>query len=135
MPSSFGIRPRIYDGSGLDRADHTSPHQQVNLLRALRNTAIGDALKASLPVAGRSGTLIHRMRGTAAASRCAAKTGTLADVSALAGYCTSSGGDQIAFAIDMNNVSNVLLARTLQDRIAASLAGRFPRYAELLEAW
>jgi serine-type D-Ala-D-Ala carboxypeptidase/endopeptidase (penicillin-binding protein 4) len=119
---AFGIRPRIYDGSGLDRADHTSPHQQVTLLRALRNTAVGDALKASLPVAGRSGTLIHRMRGTAAAARCAAKTGTLANVSALAGYCTSSGGDQIAFAIDMNNVADVLLARTLQDRIAASLA-------------
>jgi D-alanyl-D-alanine carboxypeptidase/D-alanyl-D-alanine-endopeptidase (penicillin-binding protein 4) len=62
------------------------------------------------------------MRGTAAATRCAAKTGTLANVSALAGYCTSSGGDQIAFAIDMNNVTNVLLARTLQDRIAVSLA-------------
>jgi D-alanyl-D-alanine carboxypeptidase/D-alanyl-D-alanine-endopeptidase (penicillin-binding protein 4) len=118
----FGIRPLIYDGSGLDRADHTSPHQQVTLLRALRNTAVGDALKASLPVAGRSGTLIHRMRGTAAAARCAAKTGTLANVSALAGYCTSGGGDEIGFAIVMNNNANVLLARTLQDRIAASLA-------------
>ena len=119
----FGIRPLIYDGSGLDRADHTSPHQQVTLLRALHSTAVGDALKTSLPVAGQSGTLIHRMRGTAAAGRCQAKTGTLSNVSALAGYCTSSGGDEIGFAIDMNNIANVLLARTLQDRIAATLAG------------
>jgi D-alanyl-D-alanine carboxypeptidase/D-alanyl-D-alanine-endopeptidase (penicillin-binding protein 4) len=118
----FGIRPRVYDGSGLDRADHTSPRQLVTLLRSLRNTAVGDALKASLPVAGRSGTLIHRMRGTAAAGRCEAKTGTLANVSALAGYCSSGGGDEIGFAIVMNNNANVLLARTLQDRIAASLA-------------
>jgi D-alanyl-D-alanine carboxypeptidase/D-alanyl-D-alanine-endopeptidase (penicillin-binding protein 4) len=94
----------------------------VTLLRALRKTAVGDALKASLPVAGRSGTLIHRMRGTAAAGRCEAKTGTLATASALAGYCTSSGGDEIGFAIEMNNIANVLLARTLQDRIAATLA-------------
>jgi D-alanyl-D-alanine carboxypeptidase/D-alanyl-D-alanine-endopeptidase (penicillin-binding protein 4) len=118
----FGIRPQVYDGSGLDRADHTSPHQQVTLLRALRKTAVGDALKASLPVAGRSGTLIHRMRGTVAAGRCEAKTGTLGYVSALAGYCTSSGGDEIGFAIEMNNIADVLLARTLQDRIAATLA-------------
>ncbi len=118
----FGIRPRIYDGSGLDRADHTSPHQQVTLLRALNNTAVGDALRASLPIAGRSGTLIHRMRGTAAAGRCQAKTGTLSNVSSLAGYCTSSGGDRIGFAIDMNNVADVLFARALQDRIAASLS-------------
>ena len=52
----------------------------------------GEALAASLPVAGRTGTLVHRMRGTAAQDRCQAKTGTLHDVSALAGYCTTTAG-------------------------------------------
>jgi D-alanyl-D-alanine carboxypeptidase/D-alanyl-D-alanine-endopeptidase (penicillin-binding protein 4) len=118
----FGIGARVYDGSGLDRADRTSPHQLVTLLRTVATTPVGDALKASLPVAGRSGTLKRRMRGTVAAGRCHAKTGTLRDVSALAGYCTSSGGDTVAFAFLMNRVSDVLLARTLQDRMAATLA-------------
>ena len=118
----MGIRPRIVDGSGLDRSDHTSPRQLVTLLRVLRPTPVGAALKASLPVAGRSGTLVHRMRGTAAAGRCQAKTGTLKDVSALAGYCTAAGGDELAFAVLMNGLRDVLLARTLQDRMAATLA-------------
>jgi D-alanyl-D-alanine carboxypeptidase/D-alanyl-D-alanine-endopeptidase (penicillin-binding protein 4) len=120
--AGFGIGARVSDGSGLDRADRSSPHQFVTLLRVVAATPIGDALKASLPIAGRSGTLMHRMRGTTAAGRCQAKTGTLGDVSALAGYCSSSGGDTLAFAFLMNRVSDVLLARTLQDRMAAILA-------------
>ena len=43
--------------------------------------------RAALPVAGRSGTLAERMRRTSAQDRCQAKTGTLSNVSALAGYC------------------------------------------------
>ena len=46
-----------------------------------------DAFYRSLPLAGNSGTLDKRMRGTAASGRCRAKTGTLSGVSALAGYC------------------------------------------------
>src|SRR5262249_53042809 len=42
-----------------------------------------DAFVGSLAVAGRSGTLANRMRGSAAAGRCHAKTGTLDGVSAL----------------------------------------------------
>lgn len=118
----FGIRPLYYDGSGLYRGDRTSPHQLVTLLRAISATPVGTALRASLPTAGRTGTLVHRMRGTAAAGHCQAKTGTLSDVSALSGYCDSSGGDELAFSILMNRSPNVLLARTAQDRIAATLA-------------
>ena len=61
------------------------------------------------------------MRGTAAQDRCRAKTGTLRDVSALAGYCTTAGGRQVAFAFLMNYVSP-WNARVLQDRMAIALA-------------
>ena len=44
------------------------------------------------------------MRGTAAQDRCHAKTGTLHDVSALAGFCNTTGGDRVAFAFLMNRV-------------------------------
>jgi D-alanyl-D-alanine carboxypeptidase/D-alanyl-D-alanine-endopeptidase (penicillin-binding protein 4) len=74
-----------------------------------------------LPLAGRSGTLRKRMRGTPAAGRCRAKTGTLAGVSALAGYCRAPGGGLNSFALLMNRV-NVFTARRAQDRIAAALA-------------
>ena len=59
---------------------------------------------ASLPIAGRTGTLHDRMRGTAARDACRAKTGTLSNVSALAGYCETRDGGRVAFAFLMNCV-------------------------------
>jgi serine-type D-Ala-D-Ala carboxypeptidase/endopeptidase (penicillin-binding protein 4) len=73
-------------------------------------------------VAGRTGTLRTRMRGTAAAGRCQAKTGTLSNVSALAGYCRAVSGHDIVFALLMNNVG-LGTARAQQDRFAAALVG------------
>ena len=59
---------------------------------------------ASLPIAGREGTVADRMRGTAAEGRCATKTGTLDGVSALSGYCNARHGHTIAFSV-LNNSS------------------------------
>ena len=81
----------------------------------------GVAFDESLPVAGRNGTLYNRMRGTAAQDRCHAKTGTLHDVSALAGFCNTTGGERVAFAFLMNRV-NPSGARALQDRMTVALA-------------
>jgi D-alanyl-D-alanine carboxypeptidase/D-alanyl-D-alanine-endopeptidase (penicillin-binding protein 4) len=60
------------------------------------------------------------MRRTAAQDRCRAKTGTLRDVSALAGYCTTRTGGHVVFAFLMNYVSPYG-ARILQDRMAIAL--------------
>jgi serine-type D-Ala-D-Ala carboxypeptidase/endopeptidase (penicillin-binding protein 4) len=117
----IGVRPRIVDGSGLSRLDRTTPRQVVRLLQRVADQQIGAALTASLPVAGSSGTLETRMRGTAAAGACRAKTGTLRFVSGLAGYCTSRDGGQVAFAFLMNGV-DVNAARAIQDRMAAAIA-------------
>jgi serine-type D-Ala-D-Ala carboxypeptidase/endopeptidase (penicillin-binding protein 4) len=112
------IAPQLVDGSGLSRGDRTSPRDIVTLLGELDGDA---AFTGSLGVAGRSGTIATRMRGTAAQDRCRAKTGTLHDVSALAGYCTTVAGRQVAFAFLMNYVSP-WNARVLQDRMAIALA-------------
>ena len=86
----------------------------------------GDAFfTGSLAVAGRTGTLAYRMRGSSAQDRCRAKTGTLHDVSALAGYCSSPAGGTVAFAFLMNHVSPYG-ARILQDRMAGALARYTP---------
>jgi serine-type D-Ala-D-Ala carboxypeptidase/endopeptidase (penicillin-binding protein 4) len=115
-----GAHPTVVDGSGLSRSDQTSAHDVVRVLDGVRDDAAGAAFRASLPVAGRTGTLRTRMRGTAAAGRCQAKTGTLSNVSALAGYCRAASGHDVVFALLMNNVG-LGTARAQQDRFAAAL--------------
>jgi serine-type D-Ala-D-Ala carboxypeptidase/endopeptidase (penicillin-binding protein 4) len=117
----FGITPTIVDGSGLSRLDRTSPHQVVKLLSGMAATDQGSALDSALAVVGRTGTVYDRMRGTAAQDRCHTKTGTLHDVSSLAGYCTTLGGDRVAFAFLMNYVYP-LAAHVLQDKMTVALA-------------
>jgi len=118
LGKEFDIQPTIVDGSGLSRSDRTSPRQVVTMLQALADEP---SFERSLPVAGRTGTIYDRMRGTPAQDRCRAKTGTLRDVSALAGYCMTVSGERVAFAFLMNYV-NVYGARLLQDRMAGALA-------------
>jgi len=119
--ASFGVRPRVSDGSGLSRTNRTSPQQVVRLLEHVAAADARDAFRSSLAVAGRSGTVRRRMRGTAAQDSCRVKTGTLSNVSALAGYCRSRDGRDITFALLFNRV-NPAGARALQDRIAVAIA-------------
>lgn len=120
--AALGAQAIVVDGSGLSRANRIAPREVVDLLGTLhRDVVVGPPFKASLAVAGRSGTLARRMRGTPAAGVCRAKTGTLDGVSTLAGYCTRSGGVPVAFAVMMSGV-RVDRARAAQDRVVAALA-------------
>jgi D-alanyl-D-alanine carboxypeptidase/D-alanyl-D-alanine-endopeptidase (penicillin-binding protein 4) len=110
------------DGSGLTAAGGASPTQVGRLLAAMRATPVDAEFVDSLPVAGREGTLADRMRGTAAAGRCRAKTGTLTGVSALSGYCFNRSGKVMVFSILMNGVADLARARLMQDQMAALIA-------------
>ena len=70
--AAFGVTPQVLDGSGLSRADRTTPRQVVHLLEAMHGQEIAGAFEGSLAVAGRTGTIRKRMRGTAAQDRCRA---------------------------------------------------------------
>ncbi len=117
----LGIRTTAVDGSGLSRANRTSPKAVVALLTAMDESELAPGFYNSLPIAGRSGTLVDRMRRSAARDDCRAKTGTLSNVSALAGYCETRSGGRVAFAFLMNYVYTPG-ARRLQDRMTAALA-------------
>jgi D-alanyl-D-alanine carboxypeptidase/D-alanyl-D-alanine-endopeptidase (penicillin-binding protein 4) len=119
--AELGLTPQVVDGSGLSRSDRTTPRQVVHLLEAMHGQEVAGAFEGSLAVAGRTGTIRRRMRGTAAQDRCRAKTGTLIGVSALAGLCESAGGHTIAFAMLMNRTS-LARAHGVQDRVAAAIA-------------
>jgi D-alanyl-D-alanine carboxypeptidase/D-alanyl-D-alanine-endopeptidase (penicillin-binding protein 4) len=114
----FAVRPAIADGSGLSRSNRTTPRQVVLLLDRMRELP---ELRAGLAIAGRTGTLEDRMRHSSAQDRCQAKTGTLSNVSALAGYCRTPNGHLIAFAF-LHNYVYTPLARIAQDRLAIALA-------------
>jgi D-alanyl-D-alanine carboxypeptidase/D-alanyl-D-alanine-endopeptidase (penicillin-binding protein 4) len=119
--AELGIHPKLVDGSGLSEEDQTSPYEVVTLLNEMAHTELGTILRGDLAVAGHTGTLAERMRGTAADGRCDAKTGTLTGVSNLAGYCTAADGDELAFAFFNDGISTEA-AHTLQDNMAITLA-------------
>lgn len=119
--SPFKINPRLVDGSGLSRANRASSRTLVLLLAGMDKSEAASAFRASLPVAGLTGTLRKRMRGTPAAGRCRAKTGTLNGVSSLSGYCLNPGGRRIAFAIVANGVATYS-AKQVEDRMVAQIA-------------
>jgi D-alanyl-D-alanine carboxypeptidase/D-alanyl-D-alanine-endopeptidase (penicillin-binding protein 4) len=106
IASSYGLHPRIGDGSGLSRDDRTSPRQVVDLLTDLWHTPIGHILDASLPLMGVSGTVRTIATGTPAQHHCIAKTGTLDNVTNLAGYCSSRGHQKLAFALFIDGPEN-----------------------------
>jgi serine-type D-Ala-D-Ala carboxypeptidase/endopeptidase (penicillin-binding protein 4) len=120
--AAFGVHPRIVDGSGLSRADRTTPRQVVRLLERMHGQEVGPTFEASLPTIGRTGTMKRRLRGTAAQDNCHAKTGTLIGVSALAGVCATPSGHTVAFAMLMTRTSTGR-AHGVQDRMTAAIAG------------
>jgi len=120
----LGAPARLVDGSGLSRGNRATPRRIVRFLAGMTARDEFDAWYASLPVAGRDGTLAKRMRSGAARGRCNAKTGTLSNVSALSGFCEARSGDLYAFSILMNGVYPSG-ARQLQDRMAHALAALY----------
>lgn len=116
---------RIVDGSGLSRLDRLTADALVSLLRAMwADPAVRPQLVRSLPVAGVSGTLAHRMRSGPAFRRVRAKTGTTSIASALSGFA----GARYAFAVLQNgNPLPWWWARIAQDRFASVLAASVDR--------
>jgi serine-type D-Ala-D-Ala carboxypeptidase/endopeptidase (penicillin-binding protein 4) len=109
---------RIADGSGLSSLDRLTPKALVTILqRAWADPEVGRLLAGCLPLAGRDGTLRHRMRSAPARGNVRAKTGTLTNASALSGYVRR----RFAFVI-LQNGSRLWTAHAAQDRFATVLA-------------
>jgi serine-type D-Ala-D-Ala carboxypeptidase/endopeptidase (penicillin-binding protein 4) len=94
------------DGSGLSRFNLVTADALVEILRRMYVDVHHQAAwLGALPVAGVDGTLVRRFKGTRAEGVLRAKTGTLTNVRALAGYVPSANGEWLAFAILVNNVA------------------------------
>ncbi len=93
----------------------------MQLETELWRTRIGDELRATLPTVGVDGTVQSIGRRTAAAHHCVAKTGSLDDVTNLAGYCSARGNQQIAFAIFVDGPENAT-GFWLESKMVAAIA-------------
>ncbi|MDK2123287.1 D-alanyl-D-alanine carboxypeptidase/D-alanyl-D-alanine endopeptidase [Parachitinimonas caeni] len=82
----------LENGSGLSRSEQISPAHLASLLQLARNHRYGPELMASLPIAGVDGTLRRHFVDTGLASEVRAKTGSLDNVRALAGYVRDRQG-------------------------------------------
>ncbi|MGQ0805420.1 MAG: D-alanyl-D-alanine carboxypeptidase/D-alanyl-D-alanine endopeptidase, partial [Actinomycetota bacterium] len=110
------------DGSGLSRANARSAREWRVLLQAARAQPWWPLLLDALPVAGRSGTLSARFRGTPAEANVRAKTGTIIGGIALSGYGTTVGGRAFVFSVIANGpVSNG--GEAALDALVATVAG------------
>ncbi len=109
------------DGSGLSTLDRVTARSLVKLLAYGHKATWSPEYHASLPVAGESETLKHRMRFTPAQGNLHAKTGTTNDVISLAGYVTAKNGELLAFAMVYNGRDR-WRAKDRIDRAGATLA-------------
>jgi D-alanyl-D-alanine carboxypeptidase/D-alanyl-D-alanine-endopeptidase (penicillin-binding protein 4) len=110
------------DGSGLSTADGRSPREWRELLQEARAQPWWPLLRDALPLAGRSGTLSSRFRGTPADGNVRAKTGTIPGGIALSGYGTTAGGRGFVFSVLVNGGRAPAAERALDALIAAVAA-------------
>ena len=91
------------DGSGLSRHDLVTPRAIVTLLKYAQGQTWFAPYYASLPVAGIDGSLQDRMKGTVAAGRIHAKTGSVEHVRTLSGFAETPSGRRLIFSFLSNN--------------------------------
>ncbi|MEI6414230.1 MAG: D-alanyl-D-alanine carboxypeptidase/D-alanyl-D-alanine-endopeptidase [Pseudomonadota bacterium] len=82
----------IENGAGLSRSDRLSAQTLGHLLKMAWHKPWRAALVDSLPVVGQDGTLKRRLKNQGIAGQAQLKTGTLADVKAVAGYARAASG-------------------------------------------
>lgn len=114
----------LADGSGVSRYNTVTSDVMIGVLQAMHDDfSVAAEFKASLPIAGKDGTLDYRMQDSPAEGNLRAKTGSLRGVSSLAGYTVTADGEELAFSILMEHfVVRTSKIRAVQDRIGAILS-------------
>jgi D-alanyl-D-alanine carboxypeptidase/D-alanyl-D-alanine-endopeptidase (penicillin-binding protein 4) len=94
----------IADGSGLSRYNLVTADALVAILtRVAADERLRQPFLASLPIAGRDGSLENRMNRTPAEGNARAKTGSFSNARALSGYVHAADGEPFVFSIIANN--------------------------------
>jgi serine-type D-Ala-D-Ala carboxypeptidase/endopeptidase (penicillin-binding protein 4) len=107
LMKTWGVADDSYvlvDGSGLSRYNYVTPDTLTAVLEHLyRDPRHRDPFVATLPIAGKDGTVSMRMRRTRAEGNAVTKTGSISNVRGLSGFVRSRDGEMLAFAILAND--------------------------------
>jgi serine-type D-Ala-D-Ala carboxypeptidase/endopeptidase (penicillin-binding protein 4) len=113
---------RFADGSGLSRDGRLTARLLVDLDRVMTGSRHGEVWTSLMAVMGEDGTLHRRLRGTPAQGRFLGKTGTLRDVTALAGAVVGDDGGRYHLAVIANDPGEGRwIARLLMDELVLAL--------------
>jgi D-alanyl-D-alanine carboxypeptidase/D-alanyl-D-alanine-endopeptidase (penicillin-binding protein 4) len=93
----------LENGAGLSRIERISADALNQLLRAAYNSPLFSEFESALPIVAIDGTLKRRFNGSPLTGNAHLKTGTLRDVSALAGYVYTVQGRRVAFVMLVNH--------------------------------
>ncbi len=115
---------RLNDGSGLSRRNLVMPQSVIKLLTLAFRMDNRFNLDTTLSIAGVDGTLSKRFNSTLAENNLIAKTGTLRNVSALAGYVHTLDGEKIVFSFFFNG-NNVGHYKRAENRLGKTLSRFF----------
>jgi D-alanyl-D-alanine carboxypeptidase/D-alanyl-D-alanine-endopeptidase (penicillin-binding protein 4) len=105
--TSWGVPLDAYvlaDGSGLSRYNYVTADTVVVVLEQMyKSDRHREPFLATLPIAGKDGTINTRMRRTRAEGNAVAKTGSIANVRSLSGYVRTRDGERLLFSILAND--------------------------------
>jgi D-alanyl-D-alanine carboxypeptidase/D-alanyl-D-alanine-endopeptidase (penicillin-binding protein 4) len=105
--ASWGVPDDAYvnaDGSGLSRYNYLAASTVTAVLEhEYKDDRHRDAFVATLPIAGKDGSIATRMRRTRAEGNAVAKTGSISNVRALSGYVRTRDGEMLVFSILAND--------------------------------
>ncbi|MBE0548132.1 MAG: D-alanyl-D-alanine carboxypeptidase, partial [Rubrivivax sp.] len=90
----------IDNGSGLSRSTRLSAQRLARLLLQAYDSPVMSELMSSLPISGLDGTL---RRSRSSAGRAHLKTGSLRDVTGVAGYVLSNSGRRFVLVAIVNH--------------------------------
>jgi serine-type D-Ala-D-Ala carboxypeptidase/endopeptidase (penicillin-binding protein 4) len=103
--TELGVDPQAYylrDGSGLSRHNLVAPMAFIRVLAAMASLPEAQIYRDSLPIAGVSGSLRNRLKGTIAQGIVRAKTGSMSGIISLSGYVNSPTYSPLVFSIILN---------------------------------
>ena len=98
---------KLYDGCGLSPDTRVTAHFVCDLLADMKDDR---AFRASLPVAGKTGTLAMFLKGTRLQGKAHLKTGTLKNVVAYSGYIYADKGEIYAVTFIVNDYAGTSTA-------------------------